>query len=500
MTASSGPGDEVGRTLFAYVTAPEWRDYRAILAVFAGTFFSEFTPDEVTDRLAAEGTVIDPSVVADRLEQLRRWENLVVSSAVGSPSSLADYYRRRNRYLITRAGQEVHDLVEGVLGRVDEVRDVSAGRLRALLDALRALADVDVATVDPVRLADLVRAVFDPHEAFTSEITQFFAALNQWQSRYDLDPDEFDFFARILVGYVSDRLDEIERTARPVALLLDEVASRVDTIVDRVDDGLARRVEEEGLGEVVIVTRTAGTRTSDWTHLRSWFVPQEGRPSRLTQLRTDAVAAVRTLTMNLARLSRVGVGESSRRADLVRLATILDRATPEELPVLAHAAFGLSASVHYGITAPDVDDPLPSTTRWLDAPPATVPISLRERGDRANRGSTTPLRDRSVAQRLLRHRRDAEREARRQVDLELAGTALDGATVSPAALHRLQGLVGATLARLGPTTRQGVHHDGDLACTLHRAPGAVLTVSTPEGTLHLHDLAVTIDLAAEVGA
>lgn len=504
MTDVGGPGpaadgdgaDEAGRSLFAYLSAPEWRDYRTVLGAFAGTFFSEFTPEEVASRVVDAG--IEPAVVPDRLEQLRRWGNLVVSSSVGSPSSLADYYRRRNRYLISRAGQEVHDLVEGVLGRVDEVRDVSAGRLRALLDALRALAEVDESTADPTQLADLVRAVFDPHQAFTSEITQFFAALNQWQSRYDLDPAEFDFFARVLVSYVADRLDEIERTARPVGLLLRELSARVPTIVARAERGLARRVEEEGLGHAVAVSRAPGTEEEDWTHLASWFVPRDARPARLAQLRADAISAVRTLTMNLARLSRVGVGESSRRGDLVRLAAIFDGADPADLPVLAHAAFGLSASVHHATAAPDADDPLPSATRWIDAPPALVPVSVRERGTVANRGASTPLRDRSQEQRRLLRRREAEREERRRVERELAGVDLDGALVSPAALHRLQSLVGATLARLGPTAREASHVDGDLVCTVRRVPGASVAVATDEGTLCLLDVTVSVELASAV--
>ena len=50
--------------------------------------------------------------------------------------TVEDYYRRRNRYLITRVGQEVHDLVEGVLAQVDDVRDVSLGRLEQVRAAL----------------------------------------------------------------------------------------------------------------------------------------------------------------------------------------------------------------------------------------------------------------------------------------------------------------------------------------------------------------------------
>ena len=135
----AGGDPDAGRRLFRYVTGEEWQDYRRIMAVFAGTFFSEFTTDEVQNRLAAGGTDLDEGTVSERLESLRRWGNLTVSSATGTPSSLADYYRRRNRYLITRAGQEVHQLVEGVLARVDEVRDISTGRLRGPFGRLAGL-------------------------------------------------------------------------------------------------------------------------------------------------------------------------------------------------------------------------------------------------------------------------------------------------------------------------------------------------------------------------
>ena len=116
-----------------------------------------------------------------------------------------------------------------------------------MLDALRALDAADAAAADGVALADLVRDVFDPHQSFTSEITQFFAAINQWQSRYDLSADEFTFFAEVLVGYVAERLDEIERTARPIGLSLTELEPKLATIVERANRGLAARVEQAGL-------------------------------------------------------------------------------------------------------------------------------------------------------------------------------------------------------------------------------------------------------------
>ena len=68
-------GDSVKRQLFRYVTAEEWREYRAILAVFADTFFAELAPDEVNARLLIMDADVAMETVPDRLESLRRWGN-----------------------------------------------------------------------------------------------------------------------------------------------------------------------------------------------------------------------------------------------------------------------------------------------------------------------------------------------------------------------------------------------------------------------------------------
>ncbi len=495
-TSSAAPVDEredQGRRLFRYLGGDEWREYRAIMAVFAGTFFSEFTPEDVQAALGARADDVDPTVVADRLESLRRWGNLTVSTSIGNPTSIADYYRRRNRYLITRAGQEVHDLVEGVLARVDEVRDVSTGRLRVLLEALRTLAAHDIAVIDPVTLGDLVGAVFDPHQVFTAEITQFFAAINQWQSRYDLSPDEFRFFAEVLVGYVAERLDEIERTARPIGHVLDELAPRFALIVERAHLGLATRVAQAGLDDSVSVTRRAGATIADWDHLAGWFVSRRGRPSRIEQLGREAVAAIRTLTLNLARLSRVGVGASSRRADFLRIARWFHDATPEQLPQLVVAAFGLHPTTHWGVLADDAGDPVTTSTPWRDAPRAVVPVSLRERGDTTNRGRASPLRDRALEERVLRQRRAAELDAARQVDEELLAGPLAGRTLSGPAMARLQRVLARAMTGLGVEHLGASVDDGALRCIVQRRVEADLAIASVDGTLTLCRLHVTIE-------
>jgi len=498
-SASAAPVEERAgsRDLFRYIVATEWADYRAIMSVFADTFFSEFTPEDVAARIAAPGHLLDTALVGERLESLRRWGNLTVSSAVGNPQSIQDYYRRRNRYLITRAGQEVHQLIEGVLTRVDAVTDVSTARLRLLIEALDRLLVIDVHRVDPVALADAVGAVFDPHESFTAEITQLFAAINQWQSRYDLTPDELRFFATVLVGYIDERLSEIERAARPIGHRLADLAERFDVLVERVNKGLAGRVAEAGLSGSVAVRHRAGSRLQDWQHLCSWFLHAPGRPSRIEALTREAIAAVRTLTLNLTRLSRAGMGSASRRADFLRLAQLFDGAAPEDTHRLAVAAFGLSPANHYGVRSADADDPVPVNISWWNAPRAEVAVSIRERGETGARGRTSPMPDRTQQRALIQQRRVQERLARERADYELLDEpVLDGRRLSPSALVRVQELIGRTMVRLGTRALVAELVDGRMRCRIERTPGHNTRIHVVGGgTLTLFNLTVSIRAA-----
>lgn len=489
--------------VFSYVT--ESPDYRVILGIFAGTFFAELTPDDVTARLAEAGIELPAETVAARLESLRGWGNLEVSASVGQVSTVADYYRRRNRYLITRVGQEVHELVEGVLTQVDDVKDVSLGRLDALAAALETLLTLDADTADPAALADAVRAVFDPHRAFSAEITQFFAAINQWQSRFDLDEAEFAFFSEVLVGYVGERLESLERRARPISALLDALAPRVPVLATRARDGLAARVADAGL-DGVRVRAEHGRTVEDWGNLTAWFRGRPGIPSRVATLGRDAVNAVRTLTQNLMRLSRSGVGGSSRRADYLKLATFFDAAgrdRPTELPRLAAAAFGMFACRHLGAAAGDDIDPVASTTSWWDAPPAQVPVSLRERGDTINRGRSGQVPDRSMqrAHLLARRRADEERAAAARSELLAAagpdGALADGVVLPERALAVLQQLLGPAVAAMGPGRVKGETEVDGLRCVVERRPGESTTVHTPVGALRLMDLTLSISAAQD---
>ena len=507
-TEQAGP--DRARLLFRYLSGDGWQEYRVILSVFAGTFFAEFTPDDVIARLAESngsqldhGPPFDPETMADRLESLRRWGNLTVSSSIGNPASLADYYRRRNRYLITREGQEVFDLTEGVLTRVDEVRDVQSGRLRDLHRALRSLIDLarsGLVDVPPSDVADSVRAVFDPHDAFTTEITQFFAAINQWQSRYDLEADQLRFFAEVLVGYVSEQLADIERSARPIARALAELEPMLDEIVGLLTSGLAARVDEIGLADRITVGRISGADRSDWLHLSAWFSPRGLGRSRLDDLTRQAVAAVRTLTVNLTRLSGIGMGSASRRADFVRLARFFaDAPSVDEAHDLAAAAFGLGSARHQGVLPTDSGDPVATSTSWTDpdGPTAAVPISLRDRGEVTQRGRPSPIRDRSQERELLRRKRErtAEAELRTAAEILAAvddGGDIDGVELSQAAFVRLRDLIGRSSHRSSQNGNDRSVTDAGLRCVVRHRSGANTTISSPEGKLRFFDLVINV--------
>jgi uncharacterized protein (TIGR02677 family) len=239
----------------------------------------------------------------------------------------------------------------------------------------------------------------------------------------------------------------------------------------------------------------------DWENLSAWFRGRPGAPSRVATLGRDAVNAVRTLTQNLTRLSRSGVGGSSRRADYLLLARSFDdagRDSPADLPRLAAAAFGLFPCRHLGAAAGDDTDPVASSTSWWDAPPAQVPVSLRERADTTNRGRSGQVQDRSMQRELLLARRRADEERGTAARWELlAAAGSDGGllaeTVLPErALAALQRLLGPAVAAMGPGRAKGETEADGLRCVVERRPGESTTLRTPAGSLRLLDLTVTI--------
>ena len=255
--ATDGRGDPSGRCAGAAApicsaTSARWsgQEYRAIMGVFADTFFSEFTPDDVAGRLADAGYGARcRASSATGSKRCAAGATSVFRRRSAIRQSLADYYRRRNRYLITRCRAGGAQIVEGVLARVDEVRDVSAGRLRALLEALGSPCGARRATrAIRSRLADLrasrVRPARGVHRRDHAVLRSDQPVAEPLRPRRPTSSDSSPrcWSATSAIGWTRSSVPP----ARSVHRLAD-LRGRFRTFVERGNKGLAGRVDAAGL-------------------------------------------------------------------------------------------------------------------------------------------------------------------------------------------------------------------------------------------------------------
>src|SRR5262249_31345555 len=183
----------------------------------------------------------------------------------------------------------------------------------------------------------------------------------------------------------------------------------------------------------------------------------------------------------------------SRRGDFLRLARWFSTAEDDGAHRLNAAAFGAYPSRHL-LFGPEEPDPrIGPTASWWDSDPVHVPVSLRERGDRAMRGRSSRIPDPTADR--VRLVAEAEREAEQRRSAA-AGLALTGpphqATISPAARALLLDLVAARLAR---HRDEAVDHDVGLR--LHAVPGGDTVVASSDGTTTFVGLSLSISSTGE---
>ena len=472
---------ERARNLLRYMTASEWEDYRSILAVFADRHLVGLTPEEISSE-----TGIDSATAQSRMQSLREWGNLTEVASTRNPRSLEDYYRQSKTYAITPSGQDAYAAVEDMVAKFDQVDDFQAGRLRTLRSHLEVLVGQVERGDDP---SDTVQAAFDTHLRFAEQLRNFSAELNIWQRRYDLEAGQVSLLANVLISYFAQRLSEMHRETPRISRCIQVLQPLLPKLISQLErSGLAAQIEEAGLERELTVSLQRGTRPSDWEDMRSWFAPSRGS-SEIDRITEQALAAVRTLTTNLTRLSRGGSASASRRSDFLRLAGFFQQSnTPEQTHDIASAAFGLGSCRRLGYPSLDMDDPHPITTSWRDAPKAEVPVSLRERGDTAQRGSTTPIRDRRQAQQYIKDLREKARAATREQASELIASVkngrVDGCSLRAAPFRMLLRMISNATA--GSYTANGIR------CDIRREDNAHTTIETTEGRLVIRDRVVAL--------
>lgn len=473
------------RDLFRYLTADESGDYLAIMDLFASTLLTDLSAAEVASQLAERGHPIERDTAQARCKQLVDWGNLVPSIRDARVSTVAEYIRSRSRYQVSKLGGRVHrDAVE-ILRATDGAREVARELLGQIVQSLdRILDQLTGAEIDAEALAGEVTTVFGNQRLFSDSVRDFYAYLAGILSRYDLGGTEYAQFKELLLGYIDLITADVNRHAPAVS-------ARVQRVLADLDPLLAALARLPGLDlPDEPIERAQGRTRGDWLELASWYDADHGR-SGPEQLRAAATQALTQLITNAKRLLDSSGTGFSRRADFLRLARWFQTSSDADAHRLFAAALGIYPSRHLSF-GPDEPDPrVGPTTSWWHDDPVQVPVSLRERGDRAIRGRSSRVPDPTADRlRLIADaRRETEQRRAAASELSLTGT-LHGATISPAARDLLLDLLADLLARGDDVT------DHDLGLRLCAQPGPDTVISSPDGSTTVHGLRLGIESAA----
>ncbi|WP_329453451.1 TIGR02677 family protein (plasmid) [Streptomyces sp. NBC_01724] len=524
----SGPGTTPGAshdetwqrlTAYAYLSAPERLEHVAIMRVFCGTLLADLAVPDVLAKLAGSGgpaAGLDAETLTVRLEQLVRWGNLLRSSHSVKASSISEYQRARSRYQLSKLGEGIQRDADEVLAGADAAREVSS-ELLALVE--RGLGELAVLVHGPagVEVQDAlerVSTIFVQFTEFADSVRDFYAYLGQVLARYDLDSAEYQGFKELLLDYVEAITEDVSFRAPRIAAVLTRLWPQLPDLLERLDAharGLAGATPGSEGEPGIRVQRSRGRELADWEGLRGWFADVEGQGSQVDQLRDATLRALQSLLANAKRMLRSASGEMSRRKDLLRLARWFDEAAPEEAHDIAVAAFGLYSARHLGVP-PASEEVVPAYTSWWTGPVVEVPVALRERGSRAQRGRAAAVEDHSRQKERLQQGARDQAAARRAAADELCSASGRFAQVrlTSAALALLLELLAtalgnAQLRRAEGTGRTGgfaldaaQSEDAELGIRLivQRTAGAHTVLDSVDGELLLDELELSVESSA----
>ncbi|MEW1722339.1 DUF2397 domain-containing protein [Streptomyces sp. NPDC093109] len=559
---ADGDGSWQRLTAYTYLSAPERLEYVAVMRVFCATLLADLAVPDVLAKLAGGtltgGTLTGGTLTAEtltaRLEQLVRWGNLLRSSHTVKASSITEYQRARSRYQLSKLGERIQRDADEVLAGADAAREVSSELLALVERGLRELAGlvapegaVAAGTVtpgaagpgavaagtagpgvEPQDALERVSTLFVQFTEFADSVRDFYAYLGQVLARYDLDGAEYQGFKELLLDYVEAITEDVAFRAPRIAALLERLWPALPGLLELMDAharGLsvlkATAAVSGPAGPVETrVLRSRGRELADWEGLRGWFTDLDGLGSQVDQLRDATLRALQSLLANAKRMLRSASGELSRRNDLLRLARWFDEATPEDAHDIAVAAFGMYGSRHLGVE-PASDETVPAYTSWWTGPVVEVPVALRERGSRAQRGRAATVEDHSAQKEKLQRAARDQAAARRAAadELRSASGRFAGIELTSAALALLLELLATALgnARLhgarreepdgdGESYEESAHSDGftleaarsedadlGIRLTVRRVSDARTVLRSVDGELLLDELTLTVD-------
>jgi uncharacterized protein (TIGR02677 family) len=483
--------DEARLDLYRYATAEKYAaEYLAIMRLFSSTILADLSAAEVAAQLATSGMVLSVDEVESRCRQLEIWGNLVRSVRDARVATVADYLRSRSRFQVSKLGGRVHRQVDEILRAAEGAREVARELLGGMVETLgRILTQVSAGPVDAEAVAADVTTAFASQRLFTESIRDFYAYLHNVLSRYDLVGEEYSGFKALLLEYVDLISADVARHAPAVTAALDRLAPHLGMLLDALA-ALPALTNPDGSE----AERSPGRSRVDWEELADWYNGRAGR-SGPQQLRNAAERALAQLLSNAKRMLAVAGTGVSRRADLLRLAGWFASADAEEAHRLFNTAFGNYPVRHLALGLDEANARASALTSWWDDDPVEVPMSLRERGDRAARGRTSRVPDPGLDREALLAEARAEAECAQASAAELVAVgALDGARLSPAARNLLLDRLADLLSSSQDLARPAESVDSDLGFTLRAEPlaGAATVVHSSDGTLTIEALRLVV--------
>jgi len=502
--------------LFRHTTADKAAFYRSIMEVFATAkrqYRLQLRPDEVLSE-ANWGQRVPPAQeeVTTALAQLAAWGNLESQPDMTRASTLNDYYRARFLYRLSHGGEAVETglaaFVQSMRHRAElqtvalEDIDSRLQALRRLLDEAGSSGDLDTAKAHEI-LRDLVR-VF---EGLTENAQAFMAGVARSLELQQADAAMIAAYKRRLIDYLERFMGDLIRRSDMIARTLLELSDVIDDILLQIAAREARDAAPGGTNEQAEETlRRQDVWRERWKGLCGWFLPTGNEPPQADLLRARARSAIPQLLGAIAAINERRSGRSDRSADFRVLAQWFAACdSDDDAHRLARAAFTLQPARHFSLDVEQVDDEVPASTSWLDAPALTINPRLREYGESAPRGPLAKVRDRSreralMAQQLVEESRQVE-VARQRLATGQPTRLSELGELDEHAFGLFLGLLGEALAEQTDPNQPVERQTGDGLLHIHLEPLAEdshARIHTPAGVFSGRDHLLTIRLTQEL--
>lgn len=390
--------------LFRHVSAEKAAFYRRIMDVFAAAkrqYRLQLRPDEVLAEASWAGAPPRIEEVNAALTQLAEWGNLQSQPDTARVSTLSDFYRAKFLYRLSLGGEAVEAALAvffQTLQHRAELQTVALEDIASRLQALQSLIDADTAGDGPdtAKVHEILRDLVRVFESLADNAQAFMAGVARSIELQQAEAGSLVGYKRRLIDYLERFMGDLVRRSDAIARLAQALSPRIDPVLLRVAEREARDAAPGGEQDLADEKfRRWQAWRERWKGLRGWFLQTGQEPPQAELLRARVRAAIPQLLAAIAAINERRSGRSDRSADFRILAGWFAACADEtEAHRLARAAFALNPARHFSLN-PQVDDNLPASTRWADAPPLQINPRLREYGEAAPRGPLAKVRDRS---------------------------------------------------------------------------------------------------------